>query len=33
MARPQTRLSAKTVERLRSYYWPGNNAESISLQI
>jgi DNA-binding NtrC family response regulator len=27
MARPQTRLSAKTVERLRSYYWPGNIRE------
>ena len=27
MARPPAQLSAKTVERLRSYYWPGNIRE------
>jgi DNA-binding NtrC family response regulator len=27
MARPRAELSEKTVERLRSYYWPGNIRE------
>jgi DNA-binding NtrC family response regulator len=27
MARPPVELSAKAVERLRSYYWPGNIRE------